>query len=123
METINDRMTHPVLSIEQDKTVKNAAEIIYSNKIGSLLVTENGNYIGIITKTDLMTRVLIKNLDAKTIKVSEVMSSPLYTIDSGESLATARETLREKSVRHLTVTRNDEVVGILSIKDLQQYPS
>ena len=118
METINDRMTHPVLSIEQDKTVKNAAEIIYSNKIGSLLVTENGNYIGIITKTDLMTRVLIKNLDAKTIKVSEVMSSPLYTIDSGESLATAREMLSEKSVRHLTVTCNDEIVGILSIKDL-----
>ena len=118
METINDRMTHPALSIEQDKTVKNAAEIIYSNKIGSLLVTENGNYIGIITKTDLMTRVLIKDLDAKTIKVSEVMSSPLYTIDSGESLAAAREMLREKSVRHLTVTRNNEVVGILSIKDL-----
>ena len=34
METINDRMTHPVLSIEQDKTVKNAAEIIYSNRFG-----------------------------------------------------------------------------------------
>ena len=118
METINDRMTHPVLSIEQDKTVKNAAEIIYSNKIGSLLVTENGNYIGIITKTDLMTRVLIKDLDAKAIKVSEIISSHLYTIDSGESLRAAREMLREKSVRHLTVIRNDEVVGILSIKDL-----
>jgi len=123
METIKDRMTHPVLSIEQDKTVKNAAENIYSNKVGSLLVTENGNYIGIITKTDLMTRVLIKDLDAKTIKVSEVMSSPLYTIDSGESLAAAREMLLEKSIRHLTVTHNDEVVGILSIKDLQQNPS
>jgi CBS domain-containing protein len=118
METINDRMTHPVLSIEQDKTVKDAAEIIYANRIGSLLVTENGNYIGIITKTDLMTRVLLKDIDAKMIKVSEVMSSPLYTIDSGESLETAREMLREKSVRHLTVTRNDEVAGILSIKDL-----
>lgn len=118
METINDQMTHPVLSIEQDKTVKKAAEIIYSNRIGSLLATENGNYIGIITKTDLITRVLIKYLDAKTIKVSEVISSPLYTIDSGESLTTAREMLHEKSARHLTVTRNDEVVKILSIKDL-----
>ena len=118
METINDRMTQPVLSIEQDKTVKDAAEIIYSNKIGSLLVTENGNYIGIITKTNLMTRILIKDLDAKAVKFSEIISSPLYTIDSRESLEAAREMLREKSVRHLTVTRNDEVVGILSIKDL-----
>ena len=83
-------MTHPVLSIEQDKTVKNAAEIIYSNKIGSPLVTQNGNYIGIITKTDLTNRVLIKDLDENVIKVSEVMSFPLYTIDSGGSLPTAR---------------------------------
>ena len=118
METINTRMTSPVLSIEQDKTVKNAAEIIYAKKIGSLLVTQNKKFVGIITKTDLMKRVLVKDLDAKSIKVGEVMSSPLYTIDSGESLDAARKMLQEKSVRHLTVTHNDEVVGILSIKDL-----
>ncbi len=111
-------MTSPVISIDQDKTVKNAAEIIYGKKIGSLLVTYNGNFVGIITKTDLMKRVLIKDLDAKSIKVSEVMSQPLFTIDSGESLEEARKMLDEKSVRHLTVTHNKEVVGILSIKDL-----
>jgi signal-transduction protein with cAMP-binding, CBS, and nucleotidyltransferase domain len=67
-----------------------------------------------------MIRVLLKDLDAKMIKISEVMSSPppLYTIDSGESLTTAREMLRAKPVRHLTITRNAEVVGVLSIKDL-----
>ena len=118
METVNDRMTHPALSIDQVKTVKNADEIICSNKIGSLLVTKNGNYIGIITQTDLMTRIPIKDIDANAIKVSEVISSPLYTIDSGWSLRTTREILREKSVRHLTVTRNDVVVEILSIEDL-----
>ena len=118
METINNRMTSPVLSIELDKTVKNAAEIIYANKIGSLLVTQNGKFVGIITKTDLMKRVLIKDLDAKLIKVSEVMSQPLFTIDSGESLESARKMLDEKSVRHLTVTHSNEVVGIISIKDL-----
>ena len=65
-----------------------------------------------------MTRVLIKDLDIKMIKVSEVMSFPLYTIDSRESLATASEILGYKSVRHLTVSKNDKAVEILSIKDL-----
>ena len=65
-----------------------------------------------------MTRVLIKDLDIKMIKVSEVSSSALYSIDSGESLATAREILGYKFVRHLTVSQNDNVVEILSIKDL-----
>jgi len=105
METVGDRMTSPVLSIEQDESVKNAAEKIYAN-------------IGIITKTDLMTRVLIKNLSAESIRVAEVMSQPIISIDASETLDSARKLLREKSIRHLAVTRDKEIVGILSIKNL-----
>ena len=109
-------MTSPVLSIEQDESVKNAAEKIYANGIGSLLATSNENFIGIITKTDLMTRVLIKNLSAESIRVAEVMSQPIISIDASETLDSARKLLREKSIRHLAVTRDKEIVGILSIK-------
>ena len=111
-------MTSPVLSIDQEKSVKNAAEIIYAKKVGSLLVTDNGKFVGIITKTDLMKRVLMKDLDAKSVKVSEIMSHPLFTIDAGESLEVAKKMLQEKSIRHLTVTQNNQIVGIISIKDL-----
>ena len=118
METVGDRMTSPVLSIEQDESVKNAAEKIYANGIGSLLATSNENFIGIITKTDLMTRVLIKNLSAESIRVAEVMSQPIISIDASETLDSARKLLREKSIRHLAVTRDNKIVGIVSIKDL-----
>ena len=118
METVGDRMTSPVLSIEQDEGVKNAPEKIYANGIGSLLATSNENFIGIITKTDLMTRVLIKNLSAESIRVAEVMSQPIISIDASETLDSARKLLREKSIRHLAVTRDKEIVGILSIKNL-----
>ncbi len=119
METVADRMTNAISSIAQDENIKNAAEKIYANEIGSLLVTDNKNYIGIITKTDLMIRVLIKNLDTKSTRVSEVMSQPLITIESGESLESAIELLREKSIRHLAVIRDKKIIGILSTKDLQ----
>ena len=118
METVGDRMTSPVLSIEQDESIKNAAEKIYANGIGSLLATSNENFIGIITKTDLMVRVLRKNLDAESTQVAEVMSQPLISIDASETLDSARKLLREKSIRHLAVTRDKEIVGILSIKNL-----
>ena len=118
METVGDRMTSPVLSIEQDESVKNAAEKIYANGVGSLLVTSNENFIGIITKTDLMVRVLRKNLDAESTQVAEVMAQPLISIDASETLDSARKFLREKSIRHLAVTRDKEIVGILSIKNL-----
>ena len=118
METVGDRMTSPVLSIEQDENVKNAAEKIYANGIGSLLATSNENFIGIITKTDLMTQVLIKNLSAESIRVAEVMSQPTISIGASETLDSARKLLREKSIRHLAVTRDNKIVGIVSIKDL-----
>ena len=118
METVGDRMTSPVLSIEQDESVKNAAEKIYANGIGSLLATSNENFIGIITKTDLMVRILIKNLDAESTQVAEVMAQPLISIDASETLDSARKLLREKSIRHLAVTRDNKIVGIVSIKGL-----
>ncbi len=80
METVNDRMTNPVLSIEQDESVNKAANKIYDNAIGSLLVTHDKNFIGIITKTDLMIKVLIKNLNGDSTRVSKVMSQPLMSM-------------------------------------------
>ena len=119
METVNDRMTNPVLSIEQDESVNNAANKIYDNAIGSLLVTRDKNFVGIITKTDLMIKVLIKNLNGDSTRVSEVMSQPLISIDVDESLDSAKKLLDENSIRHLVVTRENEIVGMLSKKDLQ----
>lgn len=119
METINDRMTAPVLSIDHEKNIKSAAEIIYGNQIGSLLVTRDENFVGIITKTDLMIRVLIEDLDSEVTRVADVMSKTLITIDVDETLDSAKKLLDEKSIRHLTVTQDDEVVGVLSVKDLR----
>jgi CBS domain-containing protein len=119
VETVADRMTSPVLTIERDENVKTAAKKIYANEIGSLLVTHNQSFIGIITKTDLMIKVLAENLDAKSTLVAEVMSQPLISIAADESLDSAIEILREKSIRHLAVNQNNQIVGIISIKDLR----
>jgi CBS domain-containing protein len=119
METAGDHMSSPVLTIDQNENINNAAKKIYANQIGSLLVTQDKKFIGIITKTDLMVKVLIKNLDGNSTRVSEVMSQPLISIDVDEPLESAKKLFNEKPIRHLPVTRNNEVVGILSTKDLR----
>lgn len=118
MATVGDRMSSPILSIEQGESIKNAAEKIYSHKVGSLLVTCDQNPVGIITKTDLMVRVLINNIDADSTPVADVMSQPLITIDAQEPLDSAQKLFSENSFRHLPVRLNDAIVGVLSIKDL-----
>jgi len=118
MKTAGNSMTSRVLSIDQNESISMAAEKIYANQVGSLLVTHNNNFIGIITKPDLMLKVLIKNLNSESTRVAEIMSQPLISIDVDEPIESAKKLLDEKSIRHLTVTRNNEVVGILSTKDL-----
>ena len=111
-------MTSPVLTIEHDENIQNAAKKIYANEIGSLLVTQNQIIIGIVTKTDLMIKVLAKNLDAESTLVAEVMTLPLISIDAEEPLDTARKLMRKESIRHLAVSRENQIVGVLSVKDI-----
>jgi len=119
METVGERMTSSIKSIDQNESINNAAKKIYDNQIGSLLVTQDKKFIGIITKTDLMLKVLIKNLDGDSTRVSEVMSQPIISIDADEPLDSAKKLFNEKPIRHLAVTRNGEVVGVFSIKNLR----
>ena len=81
-------------------------------------MTHNNNFIGIITKTDLILKVLIKNLNSESTLIAEVMSQPLISIDVDGPLDSAKNLLHEKSIRHLGVTQNNEVVEIISTKDL-----
>lgn len=111
-------MKSPILTIDQDEIIKFAAQKIYDNKVGCLLVTSEKNNVGIITKTDLMIRVLLNNLDPDTTKVAEIMSQPLVCIDAGETCDSAKDLMNQKTIRHLMVSRDDKIVGILSIKDL-----
>lgn len=95
MKTAGNRITSSILSIPQDGSINNAAEIIYT-EVGSLLVTYNNNFIGVITKIDLILKVLTNNLNSESTRVAEVMSQLLISI--------SLMNLPEKSSRYLTVT-------------------
>ena len=81
MKTAGNRITSSILSIHQDGSINNAAEIIYTNEVGSLLVTHNNNFIGVITKIDLILKVLTNNLNSESTRVAEVMSQLLISIN------------------------------------------
>ena len=94
---------------------------MYKNKIGALLIKENENYVGIFTKTDWMHLFLGGDCDPHKVQVQDVMSSPIITIDRYESLPKATAMIEEKKIRHIAVTGEGEIIGMLSVKDLQTY--
>ena len=121
IEEIGDYMTSPVLSIEADTLALEAAQTMESKNIGSLLVKEGEKYVGIVTETDLTRKMLAKGLDRETTQVREIMTTPLLTVDCHEPLVEANQLMAKKKIRHLGVTENEVVVGLISVKDLVHY--
>ncbi len=120
-EEIGAYMTSPVLSIDSKANVNDVTQLMEDKNVGSLLVTEGLEYIGIVTERDLTRKVLRQNLDTETTKVTDIMSSPIMTLDGGRPVTEANQFMADKKIRHLAVTDEGKIVGMLSVKDLVSF--
>ena len=118
MDEILEFMTSPVISIDGRSSAEEGAILFSEKKISSLLVRENKVYVGIITKTDIITRVIAKGLDPKTTAINSVMSKPILTMDHYITRSEAIEFMQRKRIKHLAVTKLGKVEGILTFLNL-----
>jgi CBS domain-containing protein len=111
-------MNRAVVSIDSEASVKNAAEKMTRHRIGSLVVTENGKPVGIITETDMLSRVLAVTRDAESTKVKAVMSKPLIYGTPDMDFVEAVKLMVNRTIKKLPITHSEELVGILTITDV-----
>lgn len=121
MSKVGKYMSTQIFSTSPDKYAYEAVDEMYKNKVSALLVKEGGEYVGIITKTDWMFLVLKGECDPKAVKISSVMTKIANTIDENQTIAEACTIIETKKIRHVPVTRNDKIVGMFSVKDLEKY--
>ncbi len=114
-------MEESLVSISPEKSILEAAQKMAESKIGSLLVFDNKNYIGMVTETDLTRKIVAQEQNPKEVKVINIMSKPLVSLDCEKSMPTAFVTMRKHNVRHITITQNKKIIGILSMKDFANY--
>lgn len=117
LPTIEKLMSTQIYSIGSERSVRHAAEEMARNQVGSLLITQEGSYVGIITEVDIIRKVVAKGIDPAATSVKTVMTSPLITIEADRSVLEANDLMEEKKIRHIGVTRNGKIVGIVSIRD------
>ena len=118
LEEIGNYMSSPVISIDSELTAQEAAQQMHAKNVGSVLVRIYDKYVGVLTETDLSRKVVAKRLDPETTMVSSIMTIPIISMDRCMPVIEAEEFMKNKKIRHLVVTEEDEVVGILSVKDL-----
>jgi signal-transduction protein with cAMP-binding, CBS, and nucleotidyltransferase domain len=121
MDDIGDYMSSPILSVDAESSVQEAANYMTANGIGSLLISELGEMVGMVTETDLTRKVLGKGMDAEATIVSSIMSSPILSLDRYLPVEEANRFMHKNKIRHLGVTEDDKIVGMLSVKDLVSY--
>jgi len=106
-----------------NKTARDVAAILTKNRIGSLIVIDKDNTpIGIITESDLVKRVCLENYNADKVLVEEIMSSPLITVMTYDSVDTASRVMLSNKIKRLPVLEADNrISGIISVTDITHH--
>ncbi len=107
-----------ILTIPASASSKEAAQKMEEKKVGSLFVMEGDHYSGIVTESDIVHKVIGYDLSPSSIPVGVVMNTPIIDVDITSSVQTAIELMSQKRIRHLAVSENRNIIGILSIRDL-----
>lgn len=115
---VKESMTVKVRSIHRRKTVMEACNIYKDYKVGSLLVTDNEQCVGIVTERDLIERTICEHKDPYSTKVGEIMSANIKTIHPLDNINKAVEKLIEFNIKKLPVVQDDDIVGIITVTDI-----
>ncbi|HLZ34000.1 MAG TPA: CBS domain-containing protein [Nitrospira sp.] len=106
------------VTVERDTDAQTAARIMRDRGIGSLFVTNGKEVIGILTDTDMVRRVVAAGADTHKTTVEQIMSAPIMMIEEGKTLLDANDLMAQTHLRHLGVSREGKLVGMISVRDL-----
>jgi len=115
---VKEVMVQEVIKIRADATVIEAVEIINKHEIGCLIVTKNGETIGIMTERDVLKRVIPKSKNPEKTKVSEIMSTPLIVGGPDMYIEDAARLMFKKNIKKLPIMENGKLVGLLTLSDV-----
>ena len=121
MKKVSDilaRKGSSVIAIDADTSVLDALKLMSEKNIGSVIVTEGGEYAGLLTERDYARKVILKGKSSDETTVREIMSTGLPRILPNSSIETCMHIMSETNIRYLPVFREDHLVGIISINDV-----
>ena len=116
MPTVKDIMTKEVVTIETNKSVFEAAELMSSKGLGCVIVVIKAFPVGIITERDIVRRIVAKRA-SPDVRVTEVMTKTLITVGPDTSLKIAARLMSTNKIRRLPVLKDNKLVGIVVSSD------
>jgi CBS domain-containing protein len=118
MITVGQLMKKDLITVDAGTSVVEAAKLMKACNVGSVLISQEGLVIGIVTESDIVKKVVGSDRGPYFIPVEDIMSSPIVGLDERRPLTEAADLMNRHQTRHLGVTKGGSVVGILSVRDL-----
>jgi CBS domain-containing protein len=122
MPKVKDFMAKGVLTIDKDKTILEAAELMSQKRVGDIVVLDGEIPRGIVTERDFIRRVVVKRKPLNS-KISDIMTQPLITIGPEASLNVAARRMVNNKIRRLPVMKHHKLIGIIVVSDFAKHLS
>jgi CBS domain-containing protein len=118
---VEDVLIKEVITIDENSTVKEAAEVMNKFEIGCLIAVRKGKAMGIVTERDLLKRVVAEAKDATKAKVKDIMSSPLVVVEPSMDLEDAVKLMFQMKIKKLPVVDGKRLVGLVTLTDIARF--
>lgn len=121
MKKVSDilkRKGNQVTVVSPELTVIAALQLMADQNIGSVVVMENGSFVGILTERDYSRKIILKGRHSSDTLVGEIMTTDFPHISQGDTIETCMQLMSQRKLRYLPVIEEDELKGIVSINDV-----
>lgn len=116
--SVRETMSKNVFDIDVSASVLEIAEKMAENDTDNIIVTEDGDSIGIITEHDIITKTVVKNILPSEMTAREIMSSPIIATKPSTSVIEAAEMMVKSNIRRLAVIEGDNIMGMITDRDI-----
>lgn len=126
METdlpVSDIMSRDLITADIGETADRLGKTMVDASVGCIIILKESHPVGIVTESDLVDKVISKNVQPSMVKAGDIMSGPLITISPEKSVELASREMVRRGIRRLPVVQGNKLVGLVSASDLLSISS
>jgi CBS domain-containing protein len=120
MVTVGQLMKQDLVTVDTGTSVVEAAKLMKTCNVGSVLVARKGHIVGIVTESDVAKRFVGADEMSRVMPVEDIMSSPIVGIEERRPITEAADLMNKHRTRHLGVTKAGSLIGVVSVRDFLQ---
>lgn len=121
MTTVAKIMSKSLKAVGPKASVVSAAKTMRKARVGSLFVKKGKQLVGILTDTDIVRRAVASGKPLGKLTVEKIMTTPVCTIEGDQPVDDAQDMMGDLGVRHIAVTKDGAIVGVVSVRDLLMH--